>query len=131
MSTDRRTVTVNGQTVRYTYDLRTRRVLVPSKGLDFVAVSYDSAPHDIKQRLAPAAVSAPAAAPQAPAPAPAPAPNVFRTATLTHDLVILPGGVQAPKCRRRPTKGHADYSARYGISCNACSGAHLTGTRLG
>lgn len=58
-------------------------------------------------------------------------PNVFKTANLHHEVVILADGTPAPKCRNRPTKGEATYSERPFISCNSCTGAHLPGTHFG
>lgn len=47
----RRVVTVNGTKVSYTYDVRDRKVVVPSVNLAFTATSYDSAPIEIKEAM--------------------------------------------------------------------------------
>ena len=126
-----RTTKVEGEPVRYRYNIRTRLVTVTGKGIEFTATSWDSAPFEIREQLAPAQAST---EPAVEATAPAAAlvlPNVFRTSTLTHELVYLADGTPAPKCRNRPTNGTAEYSPHAGVPCNSCSGAHLSGRRLG
>ena len=58
-------------------------------------------------------------------------PNMFRTRSLTHELVYLADGTPAPKCRARATQGEAFNGSTRAISCNSCSGAHRSGTHLG
>lgn len=184
MSIDRRTATINGEKIAYTYNLRNRMVTVPSKGIEFIATCYDAAKTEITEALAQAAApakrtvmigkadgavhaarnyktvctgkardfrieytdaaitcadcltaTATAAAVKVERERAAIAglrlPNVFNTGTLHHEIAVLGDGTVVPKCRKRVTKGVAEYMETPFISCNSCSGAHLPGTRLG
>lgn len=132
-----RYTTINGERVNYRYNIRNRQVTVPSKGIEFTATCWDAGPAEVAEHLAAQAQPQASAEPtvdvpaQACAPAPVMLPNVFRTSTLTHYLGVLADGTPTPKCRKRPTKGTAEYSERGGVSCNSCTGAHLPSTRLG
>jgi hypothetical protein len=130
-----RYTTIDGERISYRYNIRTRQVTVPSKGIEFTATCWDAGPTEVREHLA--AQNQPQVPAQACAeptvdvqPAPVMLPNVFRTSTLTHYLGVLADGTPAPKCRKRPTKGTAEYSERGGVSCNSCTGAHLPSTRL-
>lgn len=133
MSIKRRTATINGEKIAYTYNTANRVVSAPSKGIEFTATCYDAAKTELAEALTGNTLPAETAQPTETAATQSsvkPA-NVFHTRSLTHELVVLGDGTHAPKCRNRPTKGNAAYSERYAISCNSCSGAHRTGTHFG
>ena len=134
-----RYTTINGERVNYRYNIRNRQVTVPSKGIEFTATCWDAGPSEVAEHLAaqdqPQVPAQACAEPTVDVPAqptaPVMMPNVFRTSTLTHYLGVLADGTPTPKCRKRPTKGTAEYSERGNVSCNSCTGAHLPSTRLG
>jgi len=142
MSINRRTATINGEKIAYTYNTANRVVTVRSLGIEFIATCYDAAKDELAEALAetsrPAEVAAEPAErtdtaiiTPATTASVAPLPNMFVTSNLRHEVITLADGTYAPKCRNRATKGRAEYAERPSISCNSCTGAHLSGTHLG
>lgn len=120
MSIDRRTATINGEKIAYTYNIKTREVLVPAKGIQFIATCYDWAKAEITDALA-----AQATVTETPAAEVAEVVAEPRKRTVLigkNDGLVHASRNYTTKCTGKSRDFHIEYTAA-ALTCPACIAA--------